>query len=280
MRAVKLSILAAIVVIGGWFLIHDDMQFKDLISQYIENGEIQTLEARYSPQQIMEEHRKELLGTSERTYKDPIVNYYPYLLLEVKFTEATSKKAREGVVLWSMVDGEMVLNTETWEKTRGFEDALVANATFNDFKIINALARSKGTMTREEMQKELKLEREEISPLLDSARNKHLIIMRGNELQLHFQNPKILVVPQTKMNHWLVTKPYGQAQRTPKKFTRSQIEKIAKASFGDEFTIRKATEIFLPVYSIEVVNPDGSVLTSLWNALNGRRIQPKYIAME
>jgi len=48
--------------------------------------------------------------------------------------------------------------------------------------------------------------------------------------------------------------------------------KTAKAAFGDDFAIRKTTEIFLPVYSIVVQNPDGSHMTTYWNALNGKNI--------
>ena len=52
----------------------------------------------------------------------------------------------------------------------------------------------------------------------------------------------------------------------------SQIQKIAKAAFGDDFTVRNTTEVYLPVYSIEVLNPDGSTFTTYWNALTGDRM--------
>jgi hypothetical protein len=57
-----------------------------------------------------------------------------------------------------------------------------------------------------------------------------------------------------------------------KRYRSSQIETIAKAAFGNDFAIRKTTEIFLPVYSIVVQNPDGSQMTTYWNALNGKRL--------
>ena len=55
-------------------------------------------------------------------------------------------------------------------------------------------------------------------------------------------------------------------------FTPGQIERIAKAAFGQNFAIRTMTDVYLPVHSIIVQNPDGSIHTSHWNALNGKRL--------
>jgi hypothetical protein len=62
----------------------------------------------------------------------------------------------------------------------------------------------------------------------------------------------------------------------PRKFRNSQIEAIAKAAFRTDFAIRKTTEVFLPVIQIKVQNPDGSQMTSCWNALNGKRFAQTY----
>ena len=235
---------------------------------YVENGEVLTLEVKYTPEQVMEANKNDLL-TNGRTYGEALLKFYPYLMMDVKYT-LPGQKTREGVILWSLVDGEMVINAETWEITHGFEDTINANASRNDFKIINALAQNKGALTKERLQKDLRVDSDEFDALLESARSKHLITIKGNEVQLHFENPKFLVPPQTKISQWLVTKPYNHAQLIPKKYSRSQIEKITQAAFGSDFAIRTAKEVFLPVYSIRVVNPDGSVLTSFWNALNGQ----------
>jgi hypothetical protein len=63
--------------------------------------------------------------------------------------------------------------------------------------------------------------------------------------------------------------------KVAKRYSKSDIEKNAKAVFGADFTIRNSKEVFLPVYSIEVLNPDGSVLTTYWNALSGQRMYPR-----
>ena len=66
-------------------------------------------------------------------------------------------------------------------------------------------------------------------------------------------------------------------QAHQKRFRCAQIEQIARAAFGPDFAIRKTIEIFLPVYSITVQNPDGSQMTSFWNAPNGKRISQPYL---
>lgn len=273
------SIACMVAIAGGlWYLWETNPSIRDTISLYVENGEILTLEARYTSEQIMDAHRAELILDDSYIFQAPELKFHPYLLMEVKYTQP-DKKTKEGVILWSMVDGEMVLDTQTWDKTHGFEDAILANASREDFKILNALAKFKGKANAEQLQKELHVEGETLVPWLENARQKHLIVQKGTELQLHFQNPKILVSPQTKINQWLVTKPYIHAQRIAKKYSQNQIQATAKAAFGQDFMIRSVTEVFLPVYSIEVLNPDGSVLTSFWNALNGQRITPKYLTL-
>ena len=90
------------------------------------------------------------------------------------------------------------------------------------------------------------------------------------------QNPRLSVLPETKIDQWLVTKPSKNAKRITKKYRAYQIENIAKAAFGSDFTIRRTKEIFLPVYSIVVKNPDNSEMTTHWNALNGKKLSQSY----
>lgn len=276
MRFFTTMVIVVALVAGGWWLWNNNSQLREVIDQYVGSTELLTLEARYTAQQIMDAHSKELLGDNQHSFQEPSLKFYPYLLLEVKYT-LPDKKSREGVILWGLEDGEMVLNTETWEKTHGFQDALEADATRNDFKIINALAAHNGYMSREDLLRDLHVETETANSWIESARKKHLVVQQGNGYQLHFEDAKFLVVPQTKISQWLVTKPYVHAARVPHKYSKSQIEKLAKAAFGPDFTIRSDKEVFLPVHAIEVLNPDGSVLTSYWNALNGQRINPRYL---
>lgn len=250
-------------------------QVAGWIHQYVENGEINTLKARYTPDQIMESHKRELLADNQHSYQEPGLKFYPYSLMEVKYT-APDSKSREGMILWSLVDGEMVLNTDTWEQTHGFEDAINADASRNDFKIMHNLAKHRGASTVDQLQRDLHVEKDTLMDWIDSTSKKQLVVLKGNDVQLHFQDPKIPQQPDTKFTDWLVKKPYNHQQRMPGRYSNSQIQKIAKAAYGDAFTIRSTTDVYLPVYSITVLNPDGSVSTTHWNALTGQRMAAKF----
>lgn len=273
-NSLKAALIAAIVL-GAW-IVWMQTGLHDAFSQYVENGEIITLEARYTPQQIMEAHGKELVKDEHYAFQEPSLTFYPYLLMEVKYTQI-DKKSKEGVILWGMVDGEMVLNTDTWEKTHGFEDALNAKASPEEFKILNIIAMNGGSIAEEPLIKALNFEQEIGKRWIERAKDKHLIIKKSDQLFLHFQDPKILVVPQTKITRHLVTKPYNLSQLISKKYSKGQIERTAQAAFGKDFTIRNSSEVFLPVYKIGVLNPDDSVHTTYWNAINGQRITPNYL---
>lgn len=261
---------AVLAVLSLGFWIYFEPISNSLVA-YVENGDFLTLEARYSPEEILESQKTVLLGGNARSYKSVLTRYHPYLLLEVKYT-SPDKKTREGVVLWSLVDGEILLNTDTGERTHGYRDAISNDATRNDYKLIHTIAKHGGVLAVEQIQRELRLEEETVDSWISSARSKHLVTQKGNFVQLHFQNPKLILSPQSVITQRVVTKPYGQADWLQKKFTRAQIERNAKAAFGSDFTVRSSQEIYLPLFSIEVLNPDGSVMTSLWNPLNGRQV--------
>jgi hypothetical protein len=271
MRAVTLLVTALLLGLGAFWSWIYFPGFRTKVEDLFSSGTFQTLEVRYSAEAIMESHRKELLKDSDHVFLEPKLKFVPYLLMEVKYNR-THDKTGEGFILWGLVDGEMVINTSTWEKTHGFTDCIASNASRQEFKIINALASRGGAWDRDGLSKYLNLENHILDGWIDSLRNKSLIVQNGNSYRLHLQNPKMQVIPETRLEQWLVTKSTKKALRVARRYRPAQIETIAKAAFGNDFAIRKSSEIFLPVYSIVVQNPDGSIMTSYWNALNGKRI--------
>lgn len=263
-------IVLAAVAAGGWWLWNSDSgaNWKDLIYSYVDNKDIVTLESKYTPQEIIDAHKGELVGKNKKEIQDPVTKYYPYLLMDVKYTE--ENRPREGAIIWGLTNGEIVINTATWETTHGFKDCLECDATSQDFKVIQALAKHGGFMTIDELQKDLKLEREYLDPMIDSAKRKHLIVQQGSVIKLHFENPRFIIQPQTIIKQQLVSKPSQTAEKVAKTYSRNQIITIAKAAFGNDFKIRSEKEIFLPVYTININNPDGSIYSTQWNALTGQ----------
>lgn len=266
----KLLIGIGVVVIGSVVLFGSNSQFHDAIQKYIENGEIVTLESRYTPEQIMRLHQETLLPNKNYMFQDPSLQFQPYLLMEVKYTQPNGK-TKEGILLWSMVDGEMVIDADTWEKTHGFHDAILADASRNDMIILQWLSQQQdGNISLSQLQRALNVEPAAMEKMVKQASEKYLITQQENIITLHFENPTFNVLPLTRINQRLVTKPYDHVKRTEAKFSTGQIDKIAKAAFGKDFSIRSSQEVYLPVYNIDVLNPDGSHLISQWNALTGR----------
>ena len=238
-------------------------------SSFFTPKEVTTFEASFSCDQIVAANQQRLLSNDQYSLGTTAIELYPYLYMEVKYLQR-DKTTSEGVVLWSLEDGEMVLDTDLWQTTHGFQDCLLASADRADFKVINTLARLGGVVEKSVFEETL-YEDPNFSPnWIKSALSKYLIVFFDGEYRLHFQNPRFLVLPQTKVYHSLVTKPVEKMQFIAKKFTVGQIQKMAKAVFGSDFTIRRSQEVYLPVYSIQVNNPDGSHLESHWNAVSGK----------
>lgn len=277
MRFFSTLITSAIIGLSSIWVWMNYPETRAWVEDILNTSKFQTLEIRHTAESIMESHRKELLESKDHVFLEPKLKFYPYLLLEVKYLRSENITG-EGVILWSLVDGEMVLNTDNWEKTHGFTDCIRASANHNEFKIINALASQGGILDREGLSIILKVENHTLDTWIDSCRKKSLIVQHGNTYRLHFQDPKLQVIPETKTNQFAVTKSNKRTNRISRRYRSSQIESIAKAAFGNDFAIRKSTEIYLPIYTIVIQNPDGSQSTTYWNALNGKRItKPYYI---
>ncbi len=264
--------LIACLVGAVWVWQNHSRHVSNIVQQYVENGEIIAVKPRYTPDEIMELHKKELIADEQHKFLKPEVKYHPYLLLEIKYLN--DKKPREGYSLWSMIDGELVSNTDSWDKSHGFEDALNAGATRYDFLLMQALKQK--TASLDQLQQNLHVEKETLSQWINSALSKQLIVQKGNEIQLHFQDPKIPSSPETKVSNLLVKKPFDKTDRLSPKYSANQIIKNAKAAFGEEFTVRNSSDVYLPVYSITVINPDHSTFTTYWNAVNGQQVHPRY----
>ena len=125
-------------------------------------------------------------------------------------------------------------------------------------------------MHRDDLAKTLSVEVDLLDQWVDSCRQKKLVVASGGLYRLHFEKPKFAISPETRLQQSLVTKSFKNADRVPSRYRAAQIESAAQSAFGSDFTVRSSREVFLPVYSIVVHNPDGTIHTSYWNALNGK----------
>jgi hypothetical protein len=259
------------VCYGLWWISETRPEVRTKVEEILNVGSLNTLEVRYPANQIMNVHRKHLLKDGRHKYLEPSLKFYPYLLMEVKYT-ASSRKTKEGIILWDLSDGEMVIDTKEWKKTHGFGDCILANTDRHEFRIIHSLASKGGSADWETLVKMLHVEREVLDIWIEGCKRKQLVVQSGNRLRLHLEKPLLHSLPSTKIDERLVTKPHRNAERASGLFSLSQIEKMSRAAFGSDFVIRKTVDLYLPVHCIVVQNPDGSIHTSHWNALNGKQM--------
>lgn len=268
-----LSTLIFLAALGyGFYWVnthHPDLKHKAL--EMLHTGTVHALEARFTAKQVMDKEQRILLKDAQHRYTEPTLKFHPYILMEVKFTNENFH-TEEGVMLWDLTDGEMILDTRSWEKTHGFADCINANADRYEYQILTTIAKNGGKVDQQTLLSALKLEPPLFEAWLDRAYKKKLIVKHGNQYRIHLHHPIINVKPSTYIEEPLVTKNCKHSELISRRYSPSQIKKAAEAAFGADFAIRTTQDVFLPIYCVTVQNPDGSHHTTHWNALNGKRI--------
>lgn len=272
MKFIYLLVFVGLLGFGGYWIEKNRPEWKNRVIEMINSGTFHTLEAKFTPKQIMERHKRELLKDDNHKFLNSELKFYPYVLMDVKYTDLRSAHTGEGVILWDLINGEMVINTKNWEMTHGYGDCIKAGVDKSEFKILNLLAKRGGALDLEGLSRALHIENDILYAWIDSCRKKKLIVQSGNQYRLHLQSPRLHVIPETMIEDRLVTKSFKNAERLPRRFAPSQIRRIAEAAFGNDFAIRNMVPIYLPICSITVLNPDGTEHTSFWNALNGKEL--------
>ena len=256
---------------GLYWVADKNPELKQKAEELLHFRTTSALETRYRASQVMDSHQKSLLKEKGARFLDPELRFYPYLLMEVKFSN--QNRTKEGLVLWDLTDGEMVLDTKTWEKTHGFADCLNTSAQSHEFQILSYLSAQGGASDVESLEQHMHLERPLLEVMLQGCLRKNLIISNGaNHYRVHLDSPKWTSSPETKLYEPLTTRPHKGAIRACRHFSKAQVERMAKLAFGESFSIRTSTEIYLPIHRIVVENPDGSIHTSHFNALSGNEL--------
>ncbi len=263
MRRGLVVALGIFLAIGGWVLWQKDKTWSN---------EVSTLEIRFSAEHVLQAHQKELLKSEAHTFLETTLTYLPYLWMDVKYAK-DAQTTEDGIVLWGLEDGEMVLDAHTWEKTHGYEDCLRAKADAMDFMILNTIAFQGGALSHEQLAQSSSLDSSALEHALKKCEKKKLLLEQGGVLRLHLNRPHFANYPSTHLQEELVTASSKSGCRAEKRYSTQQIKTLAEHIFGHDFTIRQTREVYLPVYTISVQNPDGSVLKTQWNALNGEKIR-------
>jgi hypothetical protein len=274
MRLLYTLFILAVGGYGLYWVTDKNPELKSKAEELIDFRTTSALELRYDAHQVMDTHSRRLLQEKGARFLDPELKFFPYLLMEVKYCDA-KQETKESLILWDLTDGEMVTDTKTWEKTHGFADCIGSKAQEHEFQILSVLYASGGSADLSTIQKTLGVEMPILEMLLNSCRKKNLIIgQSGSRWRIHLENPRLQRTPETKWRDQLTTRPQKRAQRAKGYFRSSQIEKMAKIAFGNHFSIRKSTEIYLPIHRIVVQDPDGVITTHHFNAVSGLELPP------
>lgn len=274
MRLLFTLLTLAIGSYGFFWMTDKKPDLKQKAEELLDFRSTAALETRFDAAQVMETHQKKLLKEKGSRYLEPSLKFFPHLLLEVKYCDG-KKRTKEGYILWDLTDGEMVLNTKSWDKTHGFADCILTNATGNEIKLLHLFAIQGGTCETATLLKKGNIQLPLLEVLIQNCLKKNLITSLGdNKYRLHLEDPKLIVKPETKLHEQLTTTSHRGAERADKNFSRSQVERLIKMTFGEEFSIRSATELYLPVHRIVIQKADGSIRTAHFNALTGKELPP------
>ena len=255
MRVFSTLLTLGILGAGAWWADQHYPELKYDIVDKVMSTDVPAFEARFTSQHISKKTKN---GT-------PHLTLAPYLQMQVKHAKSENQ-TEETAILWDLTDGEMILNTKTWDKTHGYGDCLATRASAYEFNIINQLARKGGraeinTLNRHD---------EHFITWLEACKRKKLVIQKGTECRLHMQNPRLALCPETEgpLPIQIIIK--RTKTRLSKRFTSTQIRKMAEAAFGNDFAIQHVTEIWLPLYTVTTENSDGTQQTTYFNGITGK----------
>ena len=272
-KRLLLLLFVALAGYGLWYTLENMDDVRTLLPQAKEST-ILTFEVSTTADELVKAREKILLKTPNHSIAKVELKYLPFLLMNVKFVRA-DKKTEEAKLIWSLEDGEMVLDTHGFDTTHGFEDCINAKAVDDDFRILHYLHRHGGQSSKETLFQELGMDADTVYERLEALRKKHLIATRGDLIRIHLESPLIHVVPATKIYHHFVTKPCKSESQISPHYSKDQIHKVTKAAFGQDFAIRSEHLLFVPIYQVNVQNPDGSTLKTYWNGVTGKRLELK-----
>ena len=230
-------------------------------------------EKRFTGEQILEHEGSSLGKDSKLRQSKTTLKFYPLLLMEVKFTNS-DHLTHEGVILWDLIDGEMIIDARSWEKTHGFADCIQAHTNHHEYQVIKAIVKNHNQMHKKDLMQLVDIQLPLLEKWLKRCLKKKLIVCHKKTYHIHIQNPKFSFIPMTKVSMPLITRQYKNIEKSKKYFSSTQIIQTAKAVFEHDFSIRRSYEVYLPVYSFSKQNRDGSTQTLYYNALNGKPFFP------
>jgi hypothetical protein len=269
MRFFWLCCLAGLGFAAFWGYHHTD-RLEQFVRSKDHEDTIDTFETALQPEEILAKQSK-LLLTPQHSFGPVTLFFAPHLLLNVKYSP-DGRSSKACTALWDLTNGELVLDTNTFHHTQGFADCLVSQASADDFRILHTLSRRGGSLSKEMIIKELGGDDDIICERIENLKKRHLIIVSNDIVRIHVESPLIKIEPSTTITRPVVHRTIVYGSLLTGDYTKSDIQALVQAAFGQDLAIRSTRLVYIPIYEVQVNNPDGSIRKTLWNAICGKEM--------
>ena len=143
----------AVIGFGAFWAYRHSERLEHMVYSKDHEDTIATFETALQPEELLERQNR-LLLTPQHSFGPVSLLFAPHLLLNVKYSP-DGKTSKTCTALWDLTDGELVLNTNSFDHSQGFADCLVSQASADDFRILHTLALRGGALSKEMICKEL-----------------------------------------------------------------------------------------------------------------------------
>jgi hypothetical protein len=259
------------VVGGGYWGYHHLDTLEQFISFSDKEETIETFETSIQPDELLSHQAQNLLLSKQHVWGPVRLYFSPHLFLQVKYS-ASGRATVNTAMLWDLIDGELVLNTNNFDRTQGFADCLNSKASADDFRLLHLLFKRGGSLSKEQMVNDLGMADETVCERVDSLKKRHLVVVSNDVVRIHVESPLLKVEPISTITKPVVHRKTTRSMLFPSTFKKTEIESLIQNAFGSDLAIRSSRIIYIPIYEVQVLNPDESLRKTYWNAISGQQL--------
>ncbi len=259
----------ALLISGGFFALEYHPEWKTTITSLLDSP-VQSLTPKYDIQHALNMLEPTLRSQQYILAQQTKTEHLPLAILSVKYPFQETTK--EGIEIWDLVCGEMILHADVWDQSHGLSECLTQWVTSDEFSILVTLAQLKGSLSLNALAEKLSVEPERLVQILQKCMHKHLILEKNGNYKIHMHNPILKVPPETVVHSQLTIEKKNVTNKLPKKHSVHKVSKTAEALFGPGFHVKEHAEAFLPIYVFTIKSADGSLSQRYFNSFNGKEM--------
>lgn len=261
----------ALLGFGGFAALEYHPEWKTSLTSLL-NSPTLALTPKYDLQHALNAIEPTLRSQQYILAQQTKTEYLPLAILSIKYPTSSYSTTKEGIEIWDLFQGEMVLHANVWDLSHGFSDCLTQLVTADEFSILLVLSQQNGALSLNTLARKLALEPEHLEKTLQNCTRKHLVLEKDGSYKIHMHKPLLHISPETVIHSPLTTEKKSITNKLPKKYSVNKIGKIAETCFGPGFHIKEKTEVCLPIYVFTIKSADGSLSQRYFNSFNGKEM--------